>query len=213
MNAVSIIGVVSAFGLVCLWLLALCAEKGILPLGRIRQGGRRLPAWKKVLILIFVSVWIAFAGTKDGTNQMENVELKMENGIRADSIFHSPFYTLHSDVQGLSTAITADDVAQMWRIGATVEGNAIVAPSANAVTNAAWLDYGGMSDTFRLLPEGWRFPFAEKTMTGLTVFENGEFRPNVKAHFFPPPFDAKLSFLPRMNWGLLPNGGESACQM
>ena len=42
---------------------------------------------------------------------------------------------------------------------------------------------------------------------------NGEIRPNVKTHFFPPPFDAKLSLLPRLNWGLLPNGGESACQM
>ena len=97
MNAVSLIGVITAFGLVFLWLLALCAEKGIHPLGRIRNGFRRLPGWKKALILIFVSVWIAFAGTKDGTNgvdlvegetntvtqveggtnQMENVELRM----------------------------------------------------------------------------------------------------------------------------------------
>ena len=74
MNAVSIVGVVSVFGLVFLWLLALCAEKGVCPLGRVRQGFRRMPGWKKALILIFVSVWIAFAGTKDGTNGVDQVE-------------------------------------------------------------------------------------------------------------------------------------------
>ena len=74
MNAVSIIGVITAFSLLFSFLLALCAEKGIHPLGRIRKGFRRLPGWKKALVLIFVSVWIAFAGTKDGTNGVDQVE-------------------------------------------------------------------------------------------------------------------------------------------
>ena len=128
-------------------------------------------------------------------------------------ILRSPFSILHSNAALPGNAITGDDVERMFRVATTFDGNSFAEPTANAVTNAAWLDYGGMSDTFRLSPEGWRFPFAEKTTTGLTVFENGEFRPNVKTHFFPPPFDARLSLLPRMNWGLLPDGGESACQM
>ena len=56
MNAVSIVRVVSVFGLVFLWLLSLCAEKGVHPLGRVRQGFRRLPMWERTLILIFLSV-------------------------------------------------------------------------------------------------------------------------------------------------------------
>ena len=235
MNAVSIIGVASAFGLVFLWLLALCAEKGVHPLGRVRQGFRRLPMWERTLILIFLSVWIAFAGTKDGTNGVDQVEgetnavTQVEGGTnvlggavqgRARSP-SAPQGAANGESNGQAlrrvqrtrptgmTPITDDDIAQMWRIGATVDGNAIAAPTVNAVTNAAWSDYGGMSDTFRLLPEGWRFPFGAKTTAGLTVFESGEFRPNVKTHFFPSPFDAELSLLPRLNWGLLPNGGES----
>ena len=199
MNAVSIIGVVSAFCLVFLWLLMLCAEKGVHPFLRVRQGCRHLPAWEKALLSIFVGVWIVFASVKDGTNQMENVELKMENGVRGGSILHSPFYTLHSD-----------DIAQLWRIDATVDGNAFAAATENAVTNMDWRDYGGLSDSLRIKPDGWRFPFGNETTTGVTVFENGDFRPNVKTHFFPPPFDAQLSLLPRWNWGFLPNGGESA---
>ncbi len=234
MNAVSIIGVVAAFCLVFLWLRALCAEKGVHPLRRVRKGFRRLPGWKKALILIFVSVWIAFAGTKDGTNGVDQVEggtntvTQVEGGTnvlggvqgraRIPAVPQSEANG-ESDGQDLRrvrrtrptsmASITNNDIAQLWRIGTTVDVNSFAEPTANAVTNTAWLDYGGMSDTFRLLPEGWRFPFAEKTTSGLTVFENGEFRPNVKTHFFPPPFDAKLSLLPRMNWGVLPNGGES----
>ena len=235
MNAVSIIGVVTAFGLVFLWLLVLCAEKGIQPLGRMRRGVRRLPGWKKVLILIFVSVWIAFAGTKEGTNGVDQVEgetntvTQVEGGTnvlgggvqgRARSP-SAPQGAANGESNGQAfrrvrrtrptgmTPITDDDIAQMWRIGATVDGNAIAAPTANAVTNAAWSDYGGLSDSLRIRPAGWRFPFGTKTATGLTVFQNGEFRPNVKTHFFPPPFDARLSLLPRLNWGLLPDGGES----
>ncbi len=233
MNAVSIIGVVSVFGLVFLWLLALCAEKGVHPLWRVRQGFRRLPGWKKALILIFVSVWIAFAGTKDGTNgvgqvegetntvtqveggtnQMENGELGMENEGGLNGILHFPFYTLHSKAVLPGNAITDDDVERMFRVATTFDVNSFTAPTANAVTNADWRDYGGMSDSLRIRPIDWHFPYGNKTTTGLTVFENGEFRPNVKTHFFPPPFDAKLSLVPRLNWGLLPDGGESVCQM
>ena len=74
MNAVSIIGVVSAFSLVFLWLLMLCAEKGVHPFRRVRQGCRRLPVWEKTLLSIFVGVWIAFASVKDGTNGVNQVE-------------------------------------------------------------------------------------------------------------------------------------------
>ena len=234
MNAVSVIGVVTAFCLVFLWLLALCAEKGVHPLGRVRQGFRRLPGWEKALILIFVSVWIAFAGTKDGTNGVDQVEgdtntvTQVEGGTdvlggvqgRA-RIPAAPQREANGESNGQALwrsrslrptgmgPISDVDIVQLWRIGATVDGNAFAAPTANAVTNAAWCDYGGMSDSLRIRPEGWHFPYGNGTTTGLTVFENGEFRPNVKTHFFPTPFDANLSLLPRMNWGLLPNGGES----
>ena len=234
MNAVSLIGVVSAFGLVFLWLLALCAEKGIHPPSRVRDGFGRLPVWEKMLLSLFVGAWLVFASEKNdgtngvnqvegdtnmvmqvegGTNQMENGELRIDNAGGNFSILRSPFSILHSNAALPGNAITGDDVERMFRVATTFDGNLFAEPTANAVTNAAWLDYGGMSDTFRLLPEGWRFPHGSATANGLTVFENGEIRPNVKTHFFPPPFDAKLSLLPRMNWGLLPNGGESACQM
>ncbi len=229
MNAVSIVGVVSVFGLVFLWLLALCAEKGVCPLGRVRQGFRRMPGWKKALILIFVSVWIAFAGTKDGTNGVGQVEGETNTVTNVEGtnnvgqiggegtngtlfvggpLMLGAFGRLNL-TQGVTTVITDDDVAQLWRISAMFDANSFAAPTANAVTNAAWSDYGGLSDSLRIRQAGWRFPFGAKTATGLTVFESGEFRPNVKTHFFPTPFDAKLSLLPRLNWGLLPNGGES----
>ena len=235
MNAVSIIGVASAFGLVFLWLLALCAEKGVHPLGRVRQGFRRLPMWERTLILIFLSVWIAFAGTKDGTNGVDQVEgetnavTQVEGGTnvlggavqgRARSP-SAPQGTANGESNGQAlrrvrrtrptgmTPITDDDIAHLWRISTTFNVNAFAAPTVNAVTTAAWCDYGGLSDSLRIRSAEWRFPFGTKTATGLTVFESGEFRPNVKTHFFPSPFDAKLSLLPRLNWGMLPNGGES----
>ena len=174
MNAVSIIGVVTVFGLVFLWLLALCAEKGVRPFRRVRQGCRRLPGWKKALILIFVSVWIAFAGTKDGTNGVDQVEgdtntvTQVEGGTNdweniegtntigqidgegtnGTGLVSGPlmmgFRGRPNLMQGLPTAITTDDVAQMWRVGATVDGNAFAVPTANAVTNLDWCDYGGL---------------------------------------------------------------------
>ena len=236
MNAVSIIGVASAFGLVFLWLLALCAEKGVHPLGRVRQGFRRLPMWEKILLSLFVGGWLVFASEKnDGTNGVSQVEggtntvTQVEGGtnvlgsivqgrVRSPS---APQRMANGEFNGQAlrsvqrtrpsgmTPITDDDIAHLWRISTTFNVNAFAAPTVNAVTNAAWSDYGGLSDSLRIRPAGWRFPFGAKTATGLTVFQNGEFRPNVKTHFFPPPFDARLSLLPKLNWGLLPNGGES----
>ncbi len=74
MNAVSIIGVITAFSLLFLSLLALCAERGVHPLCRVRGGFGCLPVWEKTLLSIFVSAWIVFAGIKDGTNGVDQTE-------------------------------------------------------------------------------------------------------------------------------------------
>ncbi|MCQ2394310.1 MAG: hypothetical protein MJ249_08480 [Kiritimatiellae bacterium] len=230
MNAVTIVGVVSAFGLVFLWLLALCVEKGVYPFRRVRHGFSCLPAWEKALLSIFVGVWIAFASVKDGTNGVSQVEggtnvvtqvegtntvVQTDDGAGTNGIgtvgvplmlglLGHPNFT-----QGQLPSITDNDITLGWRMAATTGAGPLAVPTANAVTNLDWRDYGGLSDSLRIKPEGWRFPYGDKTTTGLTVFENGDFRTNVKTHFFPQPFDANLSLLPRKNWGLLPDGGES----
>ena len=75
MNVVSIIGVVLAFGLLFLSLVALCARKGMFPLSRVRSGFGRLPVWEKILLSLFVGGWLVFASEKnDGTNGVNQVE-------------------------------------------------------------------------------------------------------------------------------------------
>ena len=41
-------------------------------------------------------------------------------------------------------AITGDDVERMFRVATTFDVNSFAEPTANAVTNAAWIDYGGI---------------------------------------------------------------------
>jgi len=55
----------------------------------------------------------------------------------------------------------------------------------------------------------WYFPYRDTFTEGLTVFANGEFRPNVKTTYFPRPFDAVLSLVPQGKWGQIANGGQS----
>ncbi len=74
MIAASIASVIAVYGVVFLSLLALYVEKGRRPFRQARRGLRRLPAWEKTFLALFVGVWIAFANIKEGTNGVDQVE-------------------------------------------------------------------------------------------------------------------------------------------
>ena len=59
---------------------------------------------------------------------------------------------------------------------------------------------------WRIAPYGWTFPWRDGTLDCVTVLSEGEFRPNIHTHYFPPPFDAPLAVVPSFNWHLLPVG-------
>ena len=79
-----------------------------------------------------------------GTNQMENGELRIDNAGGVFSILRSSFSILHSNAALPGNAITGDDIERMFCVATTFDVNSFAEPTANAVTNAAWLDYGGI---------------------------------------------------------------------
>ena len=92
-------------------------------------------------------------------------------------------------------------------MAATRERPRLSRPGDGAYTiHEPWLLRGGFSDVVRLSPVGWRFPWRDGFTDGLTVFADGKIRPELRAPYFPRPFDAPLAVVPAFNWHLLPGG-------
>jgi len=92
-------------------------------------------------------------------------------------------------------------------VAATRERPRLSRPGDGAYTiHEPWLLRGGFSDVVRLSPVGWRFPWRDGFTDGLTVFADGKIRPELRAPYFPRPFDAPLAVVPAFNWHLLPGG-------
>ncbi|MGN0888776.1 MAG: hypothetical protein ACI4UY_07845 [Kiritimatiellia bacterium] len=110
--------------------------------------------------------------------------------------------------RGQTSAVTSNDVARGWREAGSDAGGPVVMP-AGAVTNDLLRRRGGFDWAFRVEPEGWRFPYRDDALDGVTVFACGEVRPDVGTLYFPIPITNGVSLLPEARWGLLPNGGAS----
>lgn len=70
-------------------------------------------------------------------------------------------------------------------------------PPDGAITNLRWLARGGFEDALRLPFPGDGFTWRDGVATGLTVFANGEIRPESRDPYFPVPFSEGLSLPPR----------------
>ncbi len=105
-------------------------------------------------------------------------------------------------------AVVAEDITRGYRV--SVEGEAAILPMpSGAVTNDLLCRRGGFDWAFRVAPEGWRFPYRDGCLTGVTVFARGEVRPDVGTLYFPVPITNGVSLLPEARWNLLTNGGAS----
>ena len=104
-------------------------------------------------------------------------------------------------------SVTPEDISNGWRVAATREGRAPSRPQDGACTlHEPWLLRGGFEDVVRIPTVGWRFPWCDGFTDGLTVFADGEIRPELREPYFPRPFDAPLAVVPAFNWHLLPGG-------
>ncbi len=107
-----------------------------------------------------------------------------------------------------TNAVAPEDIARGYRI--SLEGeDAILPMPSGAVTNDLLRRRGGYDWAFRVAPEGWRFPYRDGCLTGVTVFARGEVRPDVGTLYFPVPVTNGVSLLPEARWNLLANGGAS----
>ena len=104
-------------------------------------------------------------------------------------------------------AVTPTDISNGWRVATTREGRAPSRPQDGACTiHEPWLVRGGFGDVVRISADGWLFPWRDGFADGLTVFSDGEIRPELRAPYFPRPFGAPLAVVPAFNWHLLPGG-------
>ena len=110
--------------------------------------------------------------------------------------------------RGQTSAVTSSDVVRGWREAGADAGGPVEMP-AGAVTNDLLRRRGGFDWAFRVEPEGWRFPYRDGALDGVTVFACGEVRPDVGTLYFPIPITNGVSLLPEARWGQLPNGGAS----
>ncbi len=107
-----------------------------------------------------------------------------------------------------SEPIMPEDVTRGYRISFEGECGVLSMPPG-AVTNDLLRRRGGYDWAFRVAPEGWRFPYRDGCLTGVTVFARGEVRPDIGTLYFPMPVTNGVSLLPEARWSLLANGGAS----
>ncbi len=99
-------------------------------------------------------------------------------------------------------AVVPEDITRGYRV--SVEGEESIRPMpAGAVTNDLLRRRGGYDWAFRVVPEGWRFPYRDGCLTGVTVFVRGEVRPDIGTLYFPVPVTNGVSLLPI--WGCCTN--------
>ena len=102
-------------------------------------------------------------------------------------------------------SVTPEDISNGWRVTETHEGNVFSCPRDGACTiHEPWLVRGGFGDKAHLSTGGWLFPWRDGFADGLIVFSDGEIRLNLRASYFPRPFDVPLAVVPAFNWHLLP---------
>ena len=209
MHAITILGVVAAFGLLLLSLLALCAERGFRPDLKAVAAFRGLSPVRRFLLIAVLGLLTLSAGTKDGGGTAGAPSARMSAPRRVLAV-----------PPGLTVSETETNLG--YRVLAVRDGGGISPPSSGAVTNEAWLRRGGRSDAFRIgmepdpagedwLPDpdsAWAFPYCGSWSYGLTVFAHGEFQPGARTDFFPPPFgETGVSLVPRAKWEGIAGGG------
>jgi len=208
MNAVSILGAVAAFSAFFLSAIVWCVRKGFVPCRRELKNFGLLSAIEKFLIVLFVVGWMVFGGSKNDSTNSPPLGMM------------GPPMTMAEQSPNVVISETETNVG--YRVESVVDGDGIV-PLVNATTNDLWRLRGGMADARRMENGKWKtansvgddsvahwyFPYRDTFTEGLTVFANGEFRPNVKTTYFPKPFDAVLSLVPQGKWGQVANGGPS----
>ncbi len=105
-------------------------------------------------------------------------------------------------------SVASEDITRGYRVSS--EGEESIRPiPPGAVTNDLLRRRGGYDWAFRVAPEGWRFPYRDGCLTGVTVLARGEVRPDVGTLYFPVPVTNGVSLLPEARWNLLTNGGAS----
>ena len=102
-------------------------------------------------------------------------------------------------------SVTPEDISNGWRVTETHEGNVLSRPQDGAYTiHEPWLVRGGFGDKAHLPTGDWLFPWRDGFADSLIVFSDGEARPDLRASYFPRPFDVPLAVVPAFNWHLLP---------
>ena len=160
-------------------------RKQVRPVFSVSEGrGRRLPPVQWVVLFSVMVACTLFSGKN--TNGVQNV------GGGHLFQFNPP----------LAQTVSPQDVSNGWRVAEETEAESFAQPSANAITNELWRRRGAFDDAFRIPANGWSYPYA----TGVAVLARGELRSGIRAHDFPRAFASDLSFLPLVNWPLLPEG-------
>ena len=154
---------------------------------RLRRGfagQEHVPPAQWVALSVVMAVCTLFSGKN--TNGVKNV------GMGNLFLFNPP----------PAQPVTPQDISNGWRVAEEAEPEAFSPPSPGAVTNELWQLRGAHDDAFRILANGWSYPYS----TGVTVLSRGELRTGIRTHDFPPAFGQDISLLPIVNWPMLPEG-------
>ena len=104
-------------------------------------------------------------------------------------------------------SVMPEDISNGWRVAEMREGRDLSRPlEGSYVIHEPWLVRGGFGDVVRISANGWFFPWRDGFADELSVFSDGEIRPNLRTSFFPRPFDVPLAVVPAFNWHLLTGG-------
>ncbi len=109
-------------------------------------------------------------------------------------------------------SVMPEDISNGWRVAEMREGRDLSRPlDGSCLIHEPWLVRGGFGDVVRISANGWFFPWRDGFADELSVFSDGEIRPNLRTSFFPRPFDVPLAVVPAFNWHLLPGCASKDC--
>jgi len=149
---------------------------------------RRTPKWQRAFLGLFLGVFIAFGGTKNGaTNNGEATSSSLATNLTSASIFDGPrslFLTSDEDVTSPlpCLTVTPSDVARGWRLW-EVRTNAAVnyAMPEGATLATNWWVHGAYEDVRREgLGKLWAFPLGSNEYDSVWAYTWGKIRPRLR---------------------------------
>jgi len=176
------------------WVYLVIDSHGFNPFKSMKRFIASMPPVGRVVFCALLAGFIVYGSTKSGGGDTNSPPSRMSAPRRTPR---------------LADVVAPEDIARGWRVVTSTEAEGLAEMPVGAVTNDLLRRRGGYDWAFRVEPEGWRFPYRDGALDGVTVLARGEVRPDVGTLYFPAPLTNGVSLLPEARWGLLPDGGAS----